>query len=134
VLLAYGAWLRRRRRVSDSRPPRRTPRAHFDARGTTPWSERARQELRAAGETSPRRGLQARDELTPQERQIVQLAASGLSNPEIGERLFLSARTISSHLCRAFPKLGVSSRAELATALRSPNSVHSLMRRMRRRP
>ena len=122
---ARAARLRRlaaaRRRAADSRAPLRTARDLFDALGTVPWSERARQELRASGETSPRRGSEARDELTPQELQIVQLAASGLTNPEIGERLFLSARTISSHLYRAFPKLGVASRAELAGVLRGAN-------------
>jgi DNA-binding CsgD family transcriptional regulator len=117
LLLAYGAWLRRSRRPSDSRAPLRTARDLFDALGTVPWAERARQELRASGETSRRRAPEARDQLTPQELQIAQMAAIGLSNPEIGERLFLSARTVASHLYRAFPKLGIASRWELAAAL-----------------
>jgi DNA-binding CsgD family transcriptional regulator/tetratricopeptide (TPR) repeat protein len=121
VLLAEGSRLRRRRRAADSRAPLRTARDLFDALGTVPWAERARQELRASGERPIRRVPEARDELTPQELQIVRMAASGLSNPEIGERLFLSARTIGSHLYRAFPKLGVTSRGELAAALNDVN-------------
>ena len=102
---------------NDDRAPLRTARDLFDALGTVPWAERARQELRASGETSRRRAPEARDQLTPQELQIAQMAAIGLSNPEIGERLFLSARTVASHLYRAFPKLGIASRWELAAAL-----------------
>jgi DNA-binding CsgD family transcriptional regulator len=121
LLLAQGSSLRRARRVADSRAPLRTARDLFDALGTVPWAERARQELRASGERPIRRVPEARDDLTPQELQIVQLAASGLSNPEIGARLFLSARTIASHLYRAFPKLGVTSRGELAAVLHERN-------------
>ncbi len=115
--LALGEWLRRHRRVADSRPPLGAARDAFDALGARPWSERARQELRASGETSRRRTLRALDELTPQELQIVQMAADGLSNRDIGQRLYLSPRTVESHLYRVFPKLGVSSRAQLAGAL-----------------
>jgi DNA-binding CsgD family transcriptional regulator len=85
----------------------------FDALGAIPWSERARRELRAAGEASRRRDPDARDQLTPHELQIGQLAAEGLTNREIGQRLYLSHRTVSSHLHRIFPKLGVTSRSEL---------------------
>ena len=113
LLLAYGAWLRRRRRLADSRAPLRTAREGFDALGAVRWGERARQELRASGETSRRRTPEAWDELTPQELQIAQMAAAGLTNREIGERLYLSHRTIGSHLYRIFPKLGVTSRSEL---------------------
>jgi DNA-binding CsgD family transcriptional regulator len=115
--LAYGAWLRRRRRSVDSRDHLRAARDMFDALGAIPWSEKARRELRAAGETSRRRDPDARDQLTPHELQIVQLAAEGLTNREIGQRLYLSHRTVSSHLHRIFPKLGVVSRAELRTAI-----------------
>ena len=94
LLLAYGAWLRRRRRLADSRVPLRAAREAFDALGAAGWGERARQELRASGETSRRRTPDAWDELTPQELQIAQLAAAGLTNREIGERLYLSHRTI----------------------------------------
>jgi DNA-binding NarL/FixJ family response regulator len=82
-----------------------------------PWSERARQQLRATGETSRPRVPEARDQLSPQELQIVQMAAEGLSNREIGQRLYLSHRTISSHLYRVFPKLGITSRTELRDVL-----------------
>jgi DNA-binding CsgD family transcriptional regulator len=117
LLLAYGVWLRRRRRVAESRAPLRAAREAFDSLGVVPWAERARQELRAAGETSRRRAPEAWDQLTPQELQIAQLAAEGLSNREIGQQLYLSHRTVGTHLYRIFPKLGVSSRSQLRSAL-----------------
>ena len=87
---------------------------------STPWGtgrgERARQELRAAGESSELLAA-IPEELTAQELQIAQMAAEGLSNREIGERLFLSHRTVESHLYRVFPKLGVTSRGQLTEAL-----------------
>jgi DNA-binding CsgD family transcriptional regulator len=115
--LAYGAWLRRQRRVAESRAPLRAAREAFDALGAIPWGERARQELRASGEASPRRIPQAWDQLSPQELQIAQLAAEGLSNREIGQQLYLSHRTVSSYLYRVFPKLGISSRSQLRAVL-----------------
>jgi DNA-binding CsgD family transcriptional regulator len=115
--LAYGQWLRRNRRVTESRAVLRAARDTFDALGCAPWSDQARRELRASGERSRRRVADARDQLTGQELQIAQLAARGLSNREIGQRLYLSHRTISTHLYRVFPKLGISSRGELAAAL-----------------
>ena len=117
IQLAYGQWLRRQRRVADSRAVLRAARDTFDALGSTPWGEQARSELRASGERSRRRVPEARDQLTAQELQIAQLAAEGLSNREIGQRLFLSHRTVSTHLYRVFPKLGITSRAELSGAL-----------------
>jgi DNA-binding CsgD family transcriptional regulator len=117
LLLAYGVWLRRQRRPAESRAPLRTAREVFDALGARPWSERARQELRASGETSRVRAPDLIDQLSPQELQIAEMAAQGLTNRDIGEKLFLSHRTIGSHLYRAFPKLGITSRAELAAAL-----------------
>ena len=111
--LAYGEWLRRHRRAQESRVYLRAARDAFDALGSIPWGDRARRELRAAGEASRRRPLDARDRLTPHELQIAQLAAAGLTNREIGQRLYLSHRTVSSHLHRIFPKLGVASRSEL---------------------
>jgi DNA-binding CsgD family transcriptional regulator len=120
--LAHGQWLRRQRRVADSRAVLRAARDTFDALGCAPWSKQARLELRASGERSRRRVPEARDQLTAQELQIAQLAAGGLSNREIGQRLFLSHRTISTHLYRVFPKLGITSRAELNAAL-APVSV-----------
>ena len=117
LLLAHGRWLRRRRRVMDSRAPLRDARDLFDAIGATNWGDQARSELRASGERSRRRDPAARDELTAQELQIAQLAALGLSNREIGQRLYLSHRTISTHLYRVFPKLDITSRTELGAAL-----------------
>ena len=117
--LAYGEWLRRRRRTAEPRPYLRAARETFDALGTVPWSDRARDELRAAGEGSPRRSADARDQLTAHELHIAQLAAEGLTNREIGQRLYLSHRTVSTHLHRIFPKLGVTARSELKTVLRT---------------
>ena len=91
----------------------------FDAIGASSWADHARSELRASGERSRRRVPEARDQLTAQELQIAQLAADGLSNREIGQRLYLSHRTIGTHLYRVFPKLGITSRVELGSALAS---------------
>jgi DNA-binding CsgD family transcriptional regulator len=121
--LAYGAWLRRQRRVSQSRAPLRKARQTFDALACVPWAERARQELRASGEQSRDRVPGARDQLSAQELQIAQLAAAGLTNPEIAQRLYLSRRTVSSHLYRLFPKLGITSRSQLASAIDVPAEV-----------
>ncbi|HEX6653874.1 MAG TPA: AAA family ATPase [Thermoleophilaceae bacterium] len=117
IQLAYGQWLRRQRRVADSRTVLRAARDTFDALGCALWGDQARGELRASGERSRRRVPEARDQLTAQELQIAQLAAEGLSNRAIGQRLFLSHRTVSTHLYRVFPKLGITSRAELGGAL-----------------
>jgi len=115
--LAHGLWLRRQRRAAEARTPLREARDAFDALGAVPWGERARQELRASGETSRRRTYDLADALSPQELQIAQLAAAGLSNKEIGQQLFLSHRTVGSHLYRIFPKLGVTARSHLRAAL-----------------
>jgi DNA-binding CsgD family transcriptional regulator len=115
--LSYGEWLRRQRRPADSRTHLRAARDAFDALGATPWSNRARRELRASGETSRRNALDTATPLTPQELQIIQLAADGLSNREIGQRLYLSHRTVESHLYHVYPKLGITSRAQLAKIL-----------------
>ena len=117
LLLAHGQWLRRQRHIADSREPLRAARDTFDALGCASWSGRARHELRASGESSRRRDPEARDRLTAQELQIAQLAAEGLTNREIGQRLYLSHRTIATHLYRIFPKLEISARSELAAAL-----------------
>ncbi|MEJ2856832.1 MULTISPECIES: LuxR family transcriptional regulator [unclassified Saccharothrix] len=115
--LAMGEWLRRNRRVVEARDHLRTARDTFDTLGTPLWGDRARQELRTTSETSPNRSPNARDLLTPHELGIAQLAAEGLTNREIGQRLYLSHRTVSTHLHRIFPKLGISSRTELGNAL-----------------
>jgi DNA-binding CsgD family transcriptional regulator len=112
--LAYGMWLRRRQQAGDSRAPLRTARDTFDALGADAWAERARGELRAAGERSGQPAPRALDVLAPQELQIARLAAEGLSNREIGQQLYLSHRTVRNHLYRIFPKLGITSRTELA--------------------
>jgi DNA-binding CsgD family transcriptional regulator len=131
TLFSFGCWLRRQRRSADSRAPLREAVDLFDGLGATRWSTRARQELRATGETIGRRSPDARDRLTAQELQIAQLAAQGLSNREIGQRMFLSHRTIGSHLYRIFPKLEITSRGQLRDALagaakdgRSPEVVN----------
>jgi DNA-binding NarL/FixJ family response regulator len=101
----------------DARAPLRTARDILDVLGAVPWSDRPRRELRAAGETSrPQAGL-VLDALTPQELQITELAVGGLSNKEIGARLYLSHRTVGYHLYRIFPKLGVTTRSGMQTAL-----------------
>lgn len=115
--LAYGIWLRRQRRIAESRGPLRAARDAFQAIGTTPLVERASRELRASGENSPRRLPRASDRLTPQELQIAQMAAAGMSNREIGQSLFVSHRTVGFHLYRLFPKLGITSRNQLRGAL-----------------
>ena len=117
LLLAHGGWLRRRRRAAESRASLRAAREIFDAFGATPWGDRARQELRASGESSRRRPPGPLDALTPQELQIAQMAAAGLTNREIGQRLYLSHRTVGTHLYRIFPKLGITSRSELGGAV-----------------
>ncbi|MEV4058111.1 AAA family ATPase [Amycolatopsis sp. NPDC049688] len=119
VHLALGGWLRRHRRPAESRVVLQAAREVFDALGASAWAERARQELRAAGASSPRRDLAAVDRLTSTELHVAQLAAQGLTNREIGERLYVSPRTVSTHLQRMFPKLGVTSRGELAAVLGS---------------
>jgi DNA-binding CsgD family transcriptional regulator len=117
LLLEYGSWLRRRRRVAEARSPLRTARQICEAHGLLPWAERAQQELRATGDASETPRAQQWASLSPQELQIAQLAAEGLSNREIGQRLYLSHRTVGSHLYRIFPKLGISSRSQLRSAL-----------------
>jgi DNA-binding CsgD family transcriptional regulator len=121
TLFSFGRWLRRQRRGADSRVPLRDSIELFDVLGAALWSKRARQELRATGETIGPRTPAARDRLTAQELQIAQLAAEGLSNRDIGERLFLSHRTVGGHLYRIFPKLDITGRAQLRDALTRVN-------------
>jgi DNA-binding CsgD family transcriptional regulator len=117
LLLAYGGWLRRQRRAANARAPLREARDIFDALGASPWSDRAREELRASGETSRRRTERAWEMLTPQELRVAQLAAEGLSNKEIGGRLYLSHRTVGYHLHQIFAKTGIKSRSSLGSIL-----------------
>src|SRR6185295_17811505 len=119
VRLAYGERLRRCRAMTEARVQLNAAREVFERLGARPWVDRASVELRATGQTKPRSGDNVLDRLTPQELEIVSLAASGLTNKQIAERLFLSHRTVGGHLHRAFPKLGVATRAALRDALES---------------
>ena len=115
--LVFGEWLRRRGRRVDARENLRTAYDLFANAGAAGYAERARRELAATGETVRKRVPDSKDELTAQEAQIATLAAEGRSNPEIGAELFISARTVEWHLGKVYPKLGISSRRELARAL-----------------
>jgi ATP/maltotriose-dependent transcriptional regulator MalT len=114
--LLYGEWLRRRRRL-DAREQLRIAHDMLEAMGMEAFAERARRELLATGERVRRRTVERHDALTPQEALIAWLAREGLSNPEIGSRLFISARTVQYHLHKVFAKLDISSRGELERAL-----------------
>lgn len=111
--LDYAEWLRRRQRHADARPHLVAALETFRRLGAKPWTERTTAELRATGVRDTHTTPNRLHDLTPQQQQIVRLAAQGLSNKEIGERLFLSPRTVGSHLYRSFPKLGVTSRGQL---------------------
>ena len=115
--LLYGEWLRRANRRVDARAQLRAADDQFASIGMEAFAERARRELVATGEKVRKRSVESRDELTAQEQQIAQLAREGLSNPEIGARLFLSPRTVEWHLRKVFAKLGIHSRRELGGAL-----------------
>jgi DNA-binding CsgD family transcriptional regulator len=112
--LALGEVLRRNRKRREAREHLRSALATFEQLGAAPWEERARNELRASGETARRRDPSTLGELTPQELQIARAVASGARNREVAAQLFLSPRTIDYHLRKVFMKLGISSRAELA--------------------
>lgn len=117
--LLYGEWLRRERQRADARAELRTAYEMFVSIGMEAFAERARRELLATGETVRKRTVEApsSDELTPQEKQIALLVRNGLSNPEVGARLFLSPRTVEWHLRKVFAKLSITSRRELRDAL-----------------
>jgi DNA-binding NarL/FixJ family response regulator len=115
--LLYGEWLRRQGRRVDAREQLRTAHDLFAAIGMEAFAERARRELVATGEKVRKRSPETRDQLTTQEEQIARLARDGLSNPEIGGQLFISARTVEWHLRKVFTKLGISSRRQLRAAL-----------------
>jgi DNA-binding CsgD family transcriptional regulator len=115
--LLYGEWLRREKRRVDAREQLRVAHDMFSAIGADGFAERARHELLATGETVRKRRDDTRDELTPQEEHIAQLALAGRTNPEIGAELFISPRTVEWHLKKVFMKLGITSRKGLADAL-----------------
>jgi DNA-binding CsgD family transcriptional regulator len=118
--LVYGEWLRREGRRIDARAQLRAAYEQFTSIGMEAFAERARRELSATGEKARKRSPEARDELTPQEAQIADLARAGLSNPDIAARLFLSPRTVEYHLRKVFAKLEISSRNQLHGALPDP--------------
>jgi DNA-binding CsgD family transcriptional regulator len=115
--LLYGEWLRRERRRMDAREQLRTADEMFVMMGAEAFAERARRELLATGETARRRAAETRSQLTAQETQVAGLARDGLSNSEIGARLFISRHTVQYHLHKVFMKLGISSRTQLGRAL-----------------
>jgi DNA-binding CsgD family transcriptional regulator len=116
ISLAQGRWLRRRRDLPGARVALKRAVDLFAGLGSPPWAERASHELSLAGAS----GDEAADyltRLTAQELRIAELAASGLTNKQIGAQLYLSPRTVATHLYRTFPKLGITSRAALRDAL-----------------
>jgi len=116
--LHFGRWLRRRHQVIEARESLRSAHATLAGIGATVWADQAETELRAAGEQTPQRSAPSWEALTAQELQIVRMAGDGYSNKQIGERLFLSPRTVGGHLYRAFPKLGITSRNQIAARIR----------------
>jgi DNA-binding CsgD family transcriptional regulator len=123
--LLYGEWLRRQRRRTDAREQLRTAYEMLSAMGVNAFAERAERELQATGEHVRKRAVETREDLTAQEAQIARLARNGVSNAEIGARLFISRRTVEYHLGKVFTKLGISSRHELERVL-SPEPTGAL--------
>jgi DNA-binding CsgD family transcriptional regulator len=117
--LLYGEWLRREKRRLDAREHLRTAHELLTAMGIDAFAERAAHELQATGETARKRTVETSDQLTAREAQIARLARDGLANPEIGARLFISARTVEYHLHKVYGKLHITSRNELDGVLRA---------------
>jgi DNA-binding CsgD family transcriptional regulator/tetratricopeptide (TPR) repeat protein len=115
--LSYGEWLRRENRRSDARELLRAAHSSFSRMGAEAFAERTRRELLATGETVRKRAGRTREALTPQETHVAIMARDGHTNPEIGERLFISARTVEYHLHKVFRKLGIAGRRDLGDAL-----------------
>src|SRR6266851_4344025 len=127
--LDYAEWLRRRRRINDAKPVLTEALGTFRRLRARSWAQRAEAELRACGVTvaDAPGDRDALGELTPQQRQIVRLASHGLTDREIGDRLFLSPRTVGSHLYRSYPKLGVAGRHQLRDVIArasTPTTAH----------
>ena len=117
VQLAYGEHLRRGRATVEARAQLAAALETFERMGAVPWAGRAASELRATGQAKPRVRELGPNPLTPQEHEIAALAAAGLTNKQIAQRLYLSPKTVGNHLFRIFPKLGITSRAALRDAL-----------------
>lgn len=118
--LLYGEWLRRENRRLDAREQLRAAHEMFSGMGMAAFADRAARELQATGETARKRTAEHRTQLTAQEAQIARLVREGLSNPEIGTRLFISPRTVEWHLSKVFGKLGISSRRQLRSSAQLP--------------
>lgn len=121
--LLYGEWLRRERRRMDAREQLRTGHELFSAMGAEGFAERAARELLATGETARKRVVETGSQLTPQESQVAQLARDGLSNPQIGARLFISPSTVQYHLRKVFLKLDIDSRMQLHKVLGGASDI-----------
>jgi DNA-binding CsgD family transcriptional regulator len=121
--LIYGEWLRRERRRTDAREQLRAAHEMFAAMGAAGFADRAERELLATGETARKRTVETGSQLTPQEAQVARFARDGLSNSEIGARLFISSRTVQYHLHKVFTKLGITSRTQLERVLPSESPV-----------
>jgi DNA-binding CsgD family transcriptional regulator len=130
--LLYGEWLRGEGRQLDARDQLRTAHEMFVSMGAEAFASRAARELLAVGERLPKPRVDSGGRLTAQETQIARFAYEGLSNPEIGARLFLSPRTVEYHLHKVFTKLGIGSRTELRQAL--PRVLGQAAQTGRRRP
>jgi DNA-binding CsgD family transcriptional regulator len=113
--LDYGEWLRRQRRINDAKPVLEAALETFRRLGAAPWTQRAEAEQRACGVTAQTLSAagDALDGLTRRQREVVILAGRGLTNGEIADRLFLSPRTVASHLYRSYPQLGIAGRHQL---------------------
>jgi DNA-binding CsgD family transcriptional regulator len=115
--LLYGEWLRRERRRGDAREQLRTAHEMFTSIGAEAFAARAEGGLLATGERVRKRSVETREQLTAQEVQVARLARDGLSNPVIGERLFISQHTVAYHLRKVFSKLDITSRNQLRRVL-----------------